>query len=143
LIWLPLPTSPTNATDTMFDALDEFITKMQEADYKFSIFPHNLSQYGSLESLPPIIDDPEVLPSEVDDWLVYFPQAKPRFQGGNVYTMALVGMSIPLGKIMKAQSEWLKETRYGIWEANIQTEVLVSIGWLLFSTNNINTAILQ
>jgi len=88
-IRLPLPATPTNATDAMFNELDEFITKMQEADQKYSIFPHNLSQYGSLESLPPIIDDPEVLPSEVDDWLVYFPQAKPRFQGGNVYTTAL------------------------------------------------------
>jgi len=33
--------------------------------------------------------------------------------------------------------------RYGIWETNIQTEALVAIGRLLFSTNNINTNILK
>jgi len=142
-IQLPLPASPTNATNVMFHMLDEFLTKMQEADHKFLIFPHNLLQYGSLKSLPPIIDDPEVLLSEVDNWLVYFPQAKLRFQGSDVYTTVLVGTSIPLRKTMKAQSEWFKETRYRIWEANIQTEAPVSIGWLLFSTNNINTAILH
>jgi len=54
-IRLPIPASPSNATDAMFDALDEFLTKMQEADWKFSIFPHNLSQYGSLMALPPIL----------------------------------------------------------------------------------------
>jgi len=63
----------------MFDALDKFLTKMQEADRKFSIFPHNLSQYGSLAALPPTLNNPERLPSEVDDWLVYFPQEKSRF----------------------------------------------------------------
>jgi len=92
----------------MFDALDEFLTKMQEADCKFLIFPHNLSQYGSLTALPPTLDDPKALPLEVDNWLVYFLQAKPRFQGDNIYTMALVGMSIPLGKIMKMQMDWFK-----------------------------------
>jgi len=68
----------------MVDALGEFLTKMQEVDCKFSIFLHNLSQYGSLTALPPTLDNPEALPSEVDNWLVYFLQAKPRFQGGNV-----------------------------------------------------------
>jgi len=142
-IRLPIPASPPNATDAMFDALDKFLTKMQEADRKFTIFPHNLSQYGSTQALPPILNDPEALPSEVDNWLMYFLQAKPRFQGGDVYTTALVGTSVPLGKIMKMQSDWFKETRYGIWEASIQTEAPVSVGWLLFSTNNINTDLLK
>jgi len=38
---------------------------------------------------------------------------------------------------MKAQSDWFKETCFGLWEANIQTESPVLVGWLLFSTNNI------
>jgi len=39
--------------------------------------------------------------------------------------------------------DWFKETRYKLWKANIQTEALVSIEWLLFSTNNIITNILK
>jgi len=127
----------------MFDTLDKFLTKMQEADHKFTVFPHNLSQYRSLTSLPLALDDPELLPTEVDDWLVYFPQAKPQFQGGNVYMTVLIGTSMPLGRIMKAQSNWFKETRFGLWEVNIQTEAPILVGWLLFSTNNINTEILK
>jgi len=66
----------------MFDALDEFVTKMKEADRRFTVFPHNLSHYGTLDNLPHSIKDPEDLPTEVDDWLVYFPQAKPQYNGG-------------------------------------------------------------
>jgi len=79
LIRIPLRPSPANAMDAIFDALDEFLTKMQEVDRKFMVFLHNLSQYGSLNSLPQVIDNPEGLPTESDDWLVYFPQAKSYF----------------------------------------------------------------
>jgi len=37
----------------------------------------------------------------------------------------------------------VRETRFGLWEATIQTESPVSIGWLLFSTNFTNTDILK
>jgi len=100
-------------------------------------------QYGSLESLPQVINNPELIPTEVDDWLVYFPQAKPRFQGSNVYTSTLISTSLPLRKIMKAQSDWFKETRFGLREVSIQTESPVSVGWLLFSINNINMDVLK
>jgi len=48
-----------------------------------------------------------------------FSQAKPRFQGDDVYTTVLIGTSIMLGKIMKAQNDCFKELRFGLWEANI------------------------
>jgi len=79
----------------------------------------------------------------VDDWLTYFPQAKPHFNGGNVYTMALIGSSIPLGWLVKEQADWFKELKFGLWEATIQSEAPVSVGWLLFSTNNTNIDILK
>jgi len=142
-IRIPVPPKPVNATDAMFDALDEFVTKMKEADRRFTVFPHNLSKYGTMDNLPHFIDDPEDLPTEVDDWLVYFPQAKPRYNGGDVYTTALIGLSIPLGRIRKERNEWFRETRYGLWQATIQTESPVSVGWLLFSTNFTNTDILK
>jgi len=81
-IWIPVPPTLGNATDAMFDALDEFVTKMKEADRHFTVFLHNLSHYGTLDNLPHSIEDPDDLPTEVDNWLVYFPQAKPRYNGG-------------------------------------------------------------
>ena len=107
------------------------------------MFPHNLSQYGTLENLLHVLKELEDLPTEVDEWLVYFPQAKPRYNGGDVYTAALLGCSVPLGKIMKEHNDWFRETCFGLWEATIQTKAPVSIGWLLFSTNNTNMDLLK
>jgi len=42
-----------------------------------------------------VLDDPECLPTEVNDWLVYFPQAKPHFQGSDMYMLALIGQVFP------------------------------------------------
>jgi len=110
----------------MFNALDEFLNKMQKAYRRFAIYLHNLLEYGTLATLPPALEDPDAFPTEVDEWLVYFLQAKPCFQGGDVYTMALIETSIPLGKILKAWGEWFKETCFGMLEATIQFLILVA-----------------
>ncbi len=138
-----MPSTPGNAMDAMFDTLDEFITKMKEADRWFTVFPHNLSKYGTLDNLPHPLEDPEDLPTEVDEWLVYFPQAKPHYKGGDVYTTALLGLSLPLSRIMKEQHAWFSETRFGLWEATFQSESPVLVSWLLFSTNATNTDVLK
>jgi len=142
-IRIPVPAVPSNATNAMFDMLDDFLTKMKEVDCHFMVFPHNLSQYGTPDNLPHVIDKPEDLPTEVDDWLVYFPQAKLRHNRGDIYMMVLLGCSIPLGKIMKENNNWFRETRFSLQEATIQMEAPVLVGWLLFSTNTTNTDILK
>jgi len=127
-IRIPVPPAPSNATNVMFNALDDFLMKMKEVDWRFTIFPHNLSKYGTLDNLPHVIEEMEDLPTEVDDWLIYFLQAKPRYNGGDIYMMALLGCSIPLGKIMKEHNDWFRETRFGLWEATIQMEAPVLLG---------------
>jgi len=63
----PSAISTKHATDAMFDALNKFLMKMKEVDCQLTVFPHNLSQYGTLNNLPHIIDKPEDLPTEVND----------------------------------------------------------------------------
>jgi len=63
-------------------------------------------KYGSINMMPKVIDKPDDLPTEVEEWLEYFLQAKPCFSGGNLYTSALLGCSIPLAKILKALQNW-------------------------------------
>jgi len=142
-IRIPVPKAPENVTDAMFDVLDKFLTKIEEADRRFTVFPHNISKYGTLANLPHSIEELEDLPTKVDEWLEYFPQAKPHFNGEDVYTSALIGSSIPLGRLMKEQNEWFKESCFGLWESTIHMEAPVSVSWLLFSTNNTYTDILK
>jgi len=123
----------------MFDCLADFIEAAADEDKHFRVFPYHLSRYKSVTDLPPLIMDVDSLPEEVDEWLSYFPGAKPRVKGGNVYTTILIGLSSPFVTFIKKLSPWCKEKKYGLWEASLQSEKPTSIGWLLFSTNTMDT----
>jgi len=55
-----------------------------EINKNFMIFPHNLTCCGTLANLLKAIMDLEHIPSNVDNWLAHFPQAKPQFQGRDI-----------------------------------------------------------
>jgi len=87
-----------------------------------------LSRYESVEDLPPPIETTDDLPDDIDEWLDYFPQAKPRFSGGNTYTALLIGLSVPFPKLIKNLSRWMRNKRFGLWKAYLQSEQPTSLG---------------
>jgi len=91
-----------------------------------------------MSELPPGVVDLDSLPEEIDNWLSYFPQAKPHAKGGNIYTALLIGLSMPSVTFIKKLSPWCKEKKFELWEASLQSKKLVSIGWLLFSMNTMD-----
>jgi len=119
---------------TVYDALEEFVTQLAEEDPHFIVYPHNLSKYKSMEDLPPLIKTAEDLLDDIDDWLTYFPQAKPWILGGDTYTSLLIGLSILFPKLVKSLSLWMRNKCYSLWKAYLQSEQPTSLGWLLFST---------
>ncbi len=50
---MPIPPNPANPMAAVFDALEEFVSQMSEEDPQFVVFPYNLSDYESVEDLPP------------------------------------------------------------------------------------------
>jgi len=48
----PNPENPDNPVAMMYDHLERFINQMLNADAHFSVFPHNLSEYESIDNLP-------------------------------------------------------------------------------------------
>jgi len=110
---IPAPEKPGNAADAMFDCLADFIEAAAKEDPHFCVFPYHLSRYQSVAALPQSIVDLDSLPEEVDDWLPYFPGAKPRAKGGNVYTALLLGLSTPFMTFIKKLSPWCKEKSMG------------------------------
>jgi len=127
----------------VFNALEEFVATLAEEDPSFVVFPHNVSEYESVDNLPPPIESPEDLPGDIDDWLTYFPQAKLRVSGGDTYTSLLIGLSVPLPKLVKNLSAWMRNKRYGLWKAYLQSEQPYSLGWLLFSTQSMDVKLLK
>ena len=102
-ICISLPTLPSNMMDMMFDVLDEFITKMKDANQCCMVFLHKPLHYGTLTNHPSMIEEPEYLSTKADKWSVYFPQAKPQFQGGD---NSAHWMQLPLGKNHE-RTRWL------------------------------------
>jgi len=132
-----------NPMAAVFDALEEFVTTLADEDPSFVVFPHNVSEYESVNDLPPLIKSPEDLPGDIDKWLTYFPQAKPRVSGGDTYTALLIGLSIPLPKLVKNLSVWMRNKHYGLWKAYLQSEQPYSLGWLLFATQLMDVELLK
>ncbi len=114
---LPIPKDPVNSMAAVYNALEEFIGQMAEEDPNFMVYPYHLSRYESVEDLPPPIETMDDLPDDIDEWLDYFPQVKPRFSGGDTYTALLIGLSVPLPKLIKNLSGWMRNKHFGLWKA--------------------------
>jgi len=130
---IPLPPNPPDQFEALFDCLVEFVVAMVEEDDHFVVFPYHLSDYNDPEDLLLPINDLDMVPDDISEWLQYFPQAKPCLKGGDLYTLALVGFSKPFPKVMKALALWFCKKKYSIWQSALQSEKLTSLGWLLFS----------
>jgi len=127
----------------VFDTLEDFMTHLVDEDPNFVVFPHNLSDYESVEDLPPPIETPDDLPGNIDEWLMYFPQEKLRISSRDTYTTLLVRMSILLPKVVKNLSAWMRNKQFSLWKAYLQLEQPTSLGWLLFSTQSMDVELLK
>jgi len=140
---LPIAKDPANPMAAVYDALEEFVSQFADEDPNFVVFPYNLSDYKSVEDLPPPIKTAEDIPDDIEEWLEYFPGAKPRVTGGDTYTALLIGLSVPLPKIVKNLSAWMRNKCFGLWKAYLQSEKPTSLGWLLFSTQTMDINLLK
>jgi len=90
----------------VYNALEEFVTQFAEEDPHFLVFLTNLSKYELVEDLLAPLEMAEDLLEDIDEWLIYFLQAKPWISGGDMYTTVLLGFTIPFPKLMKQLSHW-------------------------------------
>jgi len=117
----------------------------QHAQHRCSLhsFPHNISKYELIEDLPELLDNVDNLPDDVDEWLVYCPQACPRARGSYTYTSVLLGFHEPFPKVIKAMASWFQKTKFGLWKSLLQLEKPTVLGWLLFSTSTMDEEVLR
>jgi len=62
---------------------------------------------------------------------------------GYTYTMALLGFHELLTKVLKEAGPWFCKTKFGIWKSTLQSKKPISLGWLLFSMNNMDIEVLR
>ncbi len=105
---LPIPFTPVNLMAAVYDALEEFVMQLADEDLNFVMYPYNLSWYELIEDLPPPIKTLEDLPKNIDEWLEYFLGMKPWVTSRDMYMALLIGLSIPLPKLVKNLSMWMQ-----------------------------------
>jgi len=134
--------SPRKVVDpvaTMFKYLEMFMTTCLMLMPTSWFFPTiSASKYKSIEDLQELLEDPDHLPDDINEWLVYFPQAQPRARGGYTYTLVLLGFHEPFPKVIKAMVSWFQKMKFGLWKSLLQLEKPIALGWLLFSTSTID-----
>jgi len=140
---IPIPENPDDPVATMYNHLEQFINQMLDTDAHFSVFPHNLSDYESLNNIPELIKDPDQLPTKVDKWLKYFPGARLWARRGYMYTQVLLGFHEPFPKVIKATVSWFQKSKFRLSKSSLQSEKLISLGWLLFSANTMDIKVLR
>jgi len=57
--------------------------------------------------------------------------------------LALLSFCEPFPTAIKAIAMWLRKTKFGLWKSSLQSEKLVSFGWLLFLTSTMDINILR
>jgi len=132
LLQLPIPKDLVNPMAAVYDTLEEFVTTLAEEDPNFVVFPHNLSDFESMEDLPLPIETADDLLDDIDKWLTYFPQAKLRIKGGDTYMAVLISLSVPFPKLVKSLSTWMWNKQYGLWKVYLQSEQPTSLGGCCF-----------
>jgi len=67
-IWIPIPKKPVDPVTMMFEHLESFMKNMLKINAHFTVFPHNLSEFESIDNLPKALDEPDLLPDNVEEW---------------------------------------------------------------------------
>jgi len=93
-------------------------------------------------SQPELLEDLDHLLNDIDKWLVYFLQACPRARGSYTYTLVLLVFHEPFPKVIKATVSWFKN-KIRIVEIIAPVRKPIVLGWLLFSTSNMDEEILH
>jgi len=73
----------------------EFVAAMTDEDDCFAVLLYNLTNYPNPGNLSLPINNPELVPDNINKWSKYFPQAKPEARGGDFYTLVLIGFGKP------------------------------------------------
>jgi hypothetical protein len=121
----------------MIAAAKKFFTKAKEMDDSLDIYPWYKSSKWSK------VQEPRSIPETMGAFKAYFHQANPRAAGGFVYMRIWMGHDKDPVMLQDDLSLWLKAQQFGLYQCSVQAENIYVIGWLLYSTRDINCAALQ
>ena len=125
------PTEPAQALEALKGVLREVWTVLKEADKKMVIYPwSNNAESRIFSGLKKVEELPETL-SGIQE---YFNRAFPRKQGGTIYVSVFLGHEKTFKEMSTDYGWWFSGHNCGWYLKALQCEKSVVIGWLLYST---------
>ena len=132
------PTDPSDALEALKMVLIEVWEKIKEADKTTIIYPWSNKEAAQFPGLTKTSDLPSTVPAIQE----YFNRAFPRKTGGVMYVSVYLGHDRPFKDLHSEIDWWLAQQGYGWYKKALQCEKSVVIGWLLYSTIDMDREIL-
>jgi hypothetical protein len=130
--------SPSKEADkTMIAAAKKFFAKAKEMDDSIVIYPWFKSSKSSK------IQETRLIPETMGAFKTFFHQAQPRVAGGFVYMRVWLGHNKDTETLKDDLQWWMNNQQFGLYPRSVQAENISVIGWLLYSTRDVNCASLQ
>ena len=117
--------------------LKDVWTKLKETDPRLVIYP-----WSKESAKVPGLTKVEELPDKVPAIQEFFDRAFPRKAGGTMYVSVFLGHDKPFQDMHSELDWWLVGQGYGWYLKALQCEKSVVIGWLLFSTIDMDREVL-
>jgi hypothetical protein len=121
----------------MIAAAKTFFAKAKEMDESIIIYPWFKSSKSSK------IQETRLIPETMGAFKTFFHQAQPRVAGGFVYMRVWLGHNKDTETLKDDLQWWMNNQQFGLYPHSVQAENISAIGWLLYSTRDVNCAFLQ
>ena len=125
------PTDPAQALDALKGVLLSVWKILKEADKKLVLYPWSNSEES--RNLPGLTKIDE-MPGTLSGIQAYFDRAFPRKQGGVIYVSVFLGHDRSFKDMMSDYRWWFLGQGFGWYVKALQCEKSIVIGWLLYST---------
>jgi hypothetical protein len=126
-----------DADKTMIAAAKKFVAKAREIDDSLVVYP------WFKKSAAPTIKHARSIPENMGAFKTYFHQAQPKVVGGYLYMRVWLGHDKPPKPLAEDLGWWLKNQQFGLYPRSVQAENITGIGWLLYSTKEVNCEALK
>ena len=130
------PPSDTPEETTIY-MLQQFLIKLKSYDPKLGIAP-----WQENSTSPPIFSHTDIpsRPSELEN---FFPRIRFLRTGLTWYSGLRILHTVPIPELRKDMLPWLKEEGHGLFIRTLQAENIVDVGWLVYSTWEMETEALS
>ena len=126
------PPSDTPEETTIY-ILQQMLLKLKTYDPKIGIAP-----WQEKNPSPPIFSHTDI-PSRPSELEHYFPRIRYLRSGLTWYSGLRLLHTIPIPELRKDMLPWLKEEGHGLFTRTLQAENIVDVGWLFYSTWEMET----